>query len=411
MTSCVLLKFGEIVLKGRNRALFYGQLRRNVTRLLRDLGPLALRQRGGALAVLSPAPADELLARAYDILGVSLLHPAVVLEKTPEAACAAAVDLLRGRPAETFAIRARRRDKGFVLDSRELATIVGRRVQDELGLGVDLTTPDAEVFLEVDKREIFAYTGKLTGRGGLPVGVSGRGLVLLSGGIDSPVAAYRAMKRGLRCDFVHFSGRPYTGPESIYKSYAHVAQLDRFQGGSRLHVVPFGLVQRRIAAAGAGRLQLLSQRRLMLKVASALARREGAEVLITGDSLGQVSSQTLHNLRVVEQAADLPVLRPLVAWDKAEIVREAKQIGTFEVSALPAEDCCTLFSSPLAETRGASEKLSSIETRVNAAQAVDELLATAECLRPRAERQDAAVSESPAFGPILQSSYTGNIPS
>ena len=361
--------------------------------------------------MLSPAPADELLARAYDILGVSLLHPAVVIEKTPEAACAAAVDLLRNRPAETFAIRARRRDKGFVLDSRELATLVGRYVQDELGLGVDLTRPDVEVFLEVDKREIFAYTEKLTGRGGLPVGVSGRALVLLSGGIDSPVAAYRAMKRGLRCDFVHFSGRPYTGPESIYKSYAHVAQLDRFQGGSRLHVVPFGLVQRRIAAAGAGRLQLLSQRRLMLRVASALARREGAEVLITGDSLGQVSSQTLHNLRVVEQAADLPVLRPLVAWDKAEIVREAEQIGTFEVSALPAEDCCTLFSSPLAETRGAPEKLSWIEARVDAAQAVDELLAGAECVRPRADSQGEAFAESPAFGPVLQSSYTGNIPS
>ena len=410
MPSCVLLKFGEIVLKGRNRSLFYGQLRKNVVRLLRDLGPLELRQRGGALAVLSPAPSGELLGRASDVLGVNLLHPALVLDKSVESACAAAVDLLRDRPASTFAIRARRRDKAFVLDSRELATVVGRAVQDELGLAVDLTDPDAEIFLEVDKREIFAYTEKVTGRGGLPVGVSGRALVLLSGGIDSPVAAYRAMKRGLRCDFVHFSGRPYTGPESIYKSYAHVAQLDRFQGGSRLHIVPFGLVQKRIAAAGAGRLQVLSQRRLMLKVASALAWREGAEVLVTGDSLGQVSSQTLHNLRVVEQAAELPVLRPLVAWDKAEIVREAQQIGTFEVSALPAEDCCTLFSSPLAETRGAPEKLSSIETRVDAVQAVEELLAAAECVRPGAETPPPAVPEPAAFRPVLQSGYRGNIP-
>ena len=216
-----------------------------------------------------------------------------MLEKTPEAACAAAVELLRGRPGATFAVRARRRDKGFRLDSRELATAVGRAVQDELGLGVDLTRPDLEIFVEVDKREIFAFTEKIPGRGGLPVGVSGRALVLLSGGIDSPVAAYRAMKRGLRCDYVHFSGRPYTGPESIYKSYAHVAALDRFQGGSRLFIVPFGVAQRRIAAAGAGRLQVLTQRRLMMKVASELARREGGEALVTGDSLGQVSSQTL----------------------------------------------------------------------------------------------------------------------
>jgi thiamine biosynthesis protein ThiI len=407
MRSCVLVKFGEIVLKGRNRSLFYAQLRRNAVRLLRDLGPLELRQRGGALAVLSPAPADELLARARDVLGVSLLHPALVLEKSPEAACAAAVDLLRDRPGATFAVRARRRDKRFPLDSRELATLVGRAVQDALGLGVDLTHPDLEIFLEVDKREIFAYTEKVTGRGGLPVGVSGRALVLLSGGIDSPVAGYRAMKRGLRCDFVHFSGRPYTGPESIYKAYAQAARLDRFQGGTNLHIVPFGAVQKRIAAAGAGRLQVLSQRRLMVKVASALGKREGAEVLITGDALGQVSSQTLHNLRVVEQASELPLLRPLVAWDKAEIVKEAEEIGTFEVSALPAEDCCTLFASPLAETRAAPEKLSLLEARLGLDETVAELVAAAECVRPRTE--EGTVQESPAFRQILQSSYTANI--
>ena len=411
MRSCVLVKFGEIVLKGRNRSLFYGQLRRNIVRLLRDFGPLELRQRGGALAVLSPAPVDELLERAHDVLGVSLLHPALVLEKSPEAACAAAVDLLRGQPGATFAVRARRRDKGFPLDSRELATVVGRAVQDALGLGVDLTTPDLEIFLEVDKREIFAYTQKIPGRGGLPVGVSGRALVLLSGGIDSPVAAYRAMRRGLRCDFVHFSGRPFTGPESIYKSYAHVAQLDRFQGGTRLHIVPFGQAQKQIAAAGAGRLQVLSQRRLMLKVASALGRREGAEVLVTGDSLGQVSSQTLHNLSVVEQAADLPLLRPLVAWDKAEIVREAEQIGTFAVSALPAEDCCTLFASPLAETRAPLEKLAALEGCLDVDTTIAELVASAECVRPRAESPAVPDSESAPFRPILHSRYTGNIQS
>src|SRR5207253_7351238 len=152
---------------------------------------------------------------------------------------------------------------------------------------------------------------------------SGRALVLLSGGIDSPVAAYRMLKRGLRCDFVHFSGRPFTGPESIYKSYAQVARLDRFQTGSRLFVVSFGQAQRRLATAGAGRLQVLAQRRLMVRAACALARREGAQALVTGDSLGQVASQTLHNMAVVDDASVLPVLRPLVAWDKAEIIREA----------------------------------------------------------------------------------------
>jgi thiamine biosynthesis protein ThiI len=387
MRSCVLLKLGEIVLKGRNRAAFYAQLRRNAFRLLADLAPLELRQRGGVLAVLSPAPEQTLLARAADLLGVALLHPARVVDKSAEAAGQAAVELLRGRPGRTFAVRARRRDKGFPLRSQELAALVGRRVQEALGLAVDLSSPDLEVHIEVDKGEIFVYADKVPGRGGLPVGASGRALVLLSGGIDSPVAAYRAMKRGLRCDFIHFSGRPFTGPESIYKAYAQVARLDRFQGGSRLFICPFGRAQRLLASAGAGRLQVVAQRRLMVRVACALARREGAEALVTGDSLGQVSSQTLRNLAVVEEASELPLLRPLVAWDKAEIVAEARAIGTLDVAVLPAEDCCTLFSSPLAETRADLERLRAIEARIDPAETVESLLAAMELVHPRLERE------------------------
>ena len=390
MQPCVLLKFGEIVLKGRNRAVFYAQLRKNVLRRVRAVEQVELRQRGGVLALVPADGTEDLLERARDVLGVTLLHPAMIVEHTPAAACDAAVELLRGKQGDTFAVRARRRDKSFQLTSHELAALVGRAVQDELGLGVDLGDPDLEIHLEVDRQEIFAYTDRIPGRGGLPVGVSGRALVLISGGIDSPVAAYRAMKRGLRCDFVHFSGRPFTGPESIYKAYAQVARLDRFQGGSRLFVVPFGQAQRELATAGAGRLQVLAQRRLMVRVAAELARRERAEALVTGDSLGQVSSQTLQNLGVVERAASLPLLRPLLAWDKAEIVREAEEIGTFELASLPAEDCCQLFASPHAETRAESERLERIEGRLELGDTIDGLLAAAELVRPRLERKPAA---------------------
>src|SRR5215210_5691585 len=384
MQACVLLKYGEIVLRGRNRWRFYAQLQRNVKRSFRGLGPLETRQRGGVLAILGPeAQADELVARALDVIGVNLVHPARVLDKTPDAAAEAAIELLRERPARTFAVRARRRDKQWPLTSHELATVVGRAVQAELALAVDLDSPDVEIHLEVDRSEIFAYTDKLPGRGGLPVGTSGRALVLLSGGIDSPVAAFRMLKRGLRCDFVHFSGRPFTGPESIYKTYAHVARLNRFQGGSRLYVVPFGHAQRELATAGAGRLQVLAQRRLMVRVAGALAGREGAQALVTGDSLGQVSSQTLHNLGVVEDVSPLPLLRPLLGWDKAEIVQEAEAIGTLEVSNLPAEDCCTLFASPLAETRGDRRRLAELERRLELDALVAGLVDAAELVRPR----------------------------
>jgi tRNA uracil 4-sulfurtransferase len=199
------------------------------------------------------------------------------------------------------------------------------------------------------------------------------------------VAAYRMMKRGLRCDFVHFSGRPFTGPESVYKAYALAGRLDRFQGDSRLFVVSFGTAQRRLASAGAGRLQVLSQRRLMVKVASALGRREGAEALVTGDSLGQVASQTLPNLAVVEEASELPLLRPLIDRDKQEIVEIAKRLGTYEISILPDEDCCQLFSSKLAVTRGQPDDLRQIERAADIEELIDTLVESAELHRPRLE--------------------------
>jgi thiamine biosynthesis protein ThiI len=379
--SCVLLKFGEMALKGRNRRLFVAQLERNLKRCLAGFDA-ELRMRAGAIAVVSRGEPDEVLARARDAIGVSVLHPAVIVERTPEAAAAVAVELARGRAVDSFAIRARRRDKSFPLSSRELATIAGRSVQDELGLAVDLDRPDVEVHLEVDAREVFAYTEKIRGRGGLPVGASGRAAVMLSGGIDSPVAAYRSMRRGLHCDFVHFSGEPFTGPESMYKAYAHVRELDRFQGDSRLFVIPFGTAQRALASAGAERLQVMAQRRLMAQVASAIGRREGARALVTGDSLGQVASQTLQNLAVVEEAAELSLFRPLIAFDKAEIIAEADELGTLQISHLPDEDCCQLFAPKVAETRADPERLRRLERLVDAGELIQELIAAARVLRP-----------------------------
>ncbi|MGH2782898.1 MAG: tRNA sulfurtransferase, partial [Thermoleophilaceae bacterium] len=265
----------------------------------------------------------------------------------------------------------------------ELARLIGDAVRARLGLEVDLSNPDLELFVEVDHGELLVSAERLRGAGGLPVGTSGRALVLLSGGLDSPVAAYRMMKRGLRCDFVHFSGRPFTGPESIYKAYALVGRLDRYQGDSNLHVVTFGPAQRRLATAGAGRLQVLSQRRLMVRVASALAERLGSDALVTGDSLGQVASQTLANLAVVEEAAERPLLRPLIDRDKAEIVAMARALGTYEISILPDEDCCQLFSSRPAVTRGHSDDLRRIERAADIEQLVEELAASAELFEPR----------------------------
>jgi thiamine biosynthesis protein ThiI len=202
--------------------------------------------------------------------------------------------------------------------------------------------------------------------------------VLMSGGIDSPVAAYRMMRRGLRCSFLHFSGMPLTGPESIYKAYALMRGLDRFQGGSRLHVVAFGKAQRSLANSGANRLQVVAQRRLMLKTAAVFARRVHATALVTGDSLGQVSSQTLPNITALDDAVSLPILRPLIGWDKAETMSEARRIGTLAISELPDQDCCTLLTPRRVETRASIDALRIIEGRLDADELAEQLAESAQ---------------------------------
>ncbi|MEA2360971.1 MAG: tRNA uracil 4-sulfurtransferase [Thermoleophilaceae bacterium] len=383
--QCVLLKFGELALKGRNRPRFVRALERNLRRATADLGPLEVRHRGGVFILSGDMPQQELVERCLRLPGVSVVQPALRCERDATVAADAAVELLHDRPGRTFAVRATRRDKRFALRSIELARLLGDVVRVRLGLDVDLSDPDLELFVEVDHKELLVSVDRLRGAGGLPVGTSGRALVLLSGGLDSPVAAYRMMKRGLRCDFIHFSGRPFTSPESIYKAYALVGELDRFQGDSRLYVVTFGPAQRRLATAGAGRLQVLSQRRLMVRVASALGERLGADALVTGDSLGQVASQTLPNLAVVEEAAQLPLLRPLIDRDKSEIVDAARALGTYDISILPDEDCCQLFSSKLASTRGHPDDLRRIERTADVEELVEQLAESAELFHPTLE--------------------------
>jgi thiamine biosynthesis protein ThiI len=386
---CVLLKLGEIVLKGRNRQQFERILHANIRAALRETGvPVQVRQREGVILLCiadgeqrgEPGwtqAAERIAERMRDVPGIARVAQPLRVAKTPEAAVDAAV-ALTARAVGTFAIRPRRRDKRFPLTSSQLAVLVGREVQEAHGLAVNLSRPDTEVFIEVDSDEVFVFTEGTQGQGGLPVGMSGRGVVLMSGGIDSPVAAYRMMRRGLRCFFLHFSGMPLTGPESIYKAYALARGLDRFQGGSRLFVVPFGKAQQALASSGADRLQIVAQRRLMLKTGQALARRLDGAALITGDSLGQVSSQTLPNLTALDDAVRLPILRPLIGWDKTEIMAEARRIGTLAISELPDQDCCTLLTPRRVETRARIDDLRRLEGRLDADDLAEELAMSAQ---------------------------------
>jgi thiamine biosynthesis protein ThiI len=385
---CVLLKLGEIVLKGRNRQQFERLQQRNIKEAVRGTGlPTEVLHREGVVLIRVPredrteaehaAAVEKVAARAADVPGIVRVCRAWRVAKTPEAAVAAAIELTRGTTG-AFAVRPRRRDKRFPVTSAELAVLIGREVQQAHGLPVNLSRPQTEIFVEVDQQEVLLFTGGEPGQGGLPVGMSGRAVALMSGGIDSPVAAYRMMRRGLRCYFLHFSGMPLTGPESIYKAYALVRGLDRFQGDSRLYVVPFGKTQQALKSSGADRLQIVAQRRLMLKTAEALARRLNAPALVTGDSLGQVSSQTLPNIIALDDAVSLPILRPLLGMDKTEIMAEARRLGTLSISELPDQDCCSLLTPRRVETRARIDDLRKIEGRLEADEIAAELAASAQ---------------------------------
>ncbi|ASR37349.1 tRNA 4-thiouridine(8) synthase ThiI [Prauserella marina] len=394
--ECVLLKYGELALKGRNRGLFERHLLQAVEHAMRTDGEqVRISRREGVLVLSHGLPRHELMERAVHVFGVSVVQPALRTACDVGAATEAVLLALAGkygdhdRGARTFAIRARRRNKTFPMTSHELAAHIGERVRDVHGWRVDLGQPDVEVVVEADKREVFVSLERHRGQGGLPAGASGRALVLLSGGYDSPVAAHRAMRRGLRCEFVHFSGAPYTDPSSTYKAYALLRELDRYQGRSRLHVVAIGKAQRALATAGAGKLQVIAQRRLMVRLASELARELNAQALVTGDSIGQVASQTLSNLATVEQASSVPVLRPLLTWDKSEIIAEAERIGTADISALPDEDCCALLAPPRVATRTGPGEFEGIEGRVELAELVPKLLADAQVLTVGGTRSQA----------------------
>ncbi|MFI0445014.1 tRNA uracil 4-sulfurtransferase ThiI [Actinomadura sp. 6N118] len=382
---CVLIKLGEVVLKGKNRELFERRLADNVRSATRGIARVDVIRRHGVFIVRTKDATvekiDALAERISDVMGIVWAHRAWRVGKDVESVERAALELMAGRTG-TFAVRTKRRDKRFPLTSTELDRQVGGKINDVYGLPVKLKGPDHTLSIEIDRDEAFVFSGGLPGQGGLPVGMSGRGLVLMSGGIDSPVAAYRMMRRGLRVDYLHFSGMPFTGPESIYKAYALVRELDKFQGGSRLFVVPFGKAQQQIKSSGADKLAVIAQRRLMLKTGEVVAHRLGGGTLITGDALGQVSSQTLTNITALDDAVELPILRPLIGMDKIEIMDQARRIRTLSISELPDEDCCTLLAPRRAETRAKIEDLRQIEKRLDVAELADQLAESVQEHRP-----------------------------
>ncbi len=344
MDTLILIRYGEIALKGQNRGTFEDLLVRRLEEALRPVGHARVVRAWGRMYVQGVAP-EEVMPAISRVFGVVSYSPVLRSENDLDQITASAVAVARRhQSAGRFKVDARRALKSFPYTSLELNRLVGSAVQDACpGLQVDLERPDFTIYVEVRPEGSFVYSQIMPGPGGLPVGASGHALLLISGGIDSPVAGWLAMKRGIRLAGVHFHSYPYTSPKAQDKVVDLFRVLARWGGPLDLYMGYFTHIQEAIEDVVPERLHITVMRRMMLRLAEAIARQSRALALVTGESIGQVASQTLESMQVIGQATGMNILRPVVAMDKAEITVLARQIGTFDISSRPYEDCCTLF--------------------------------------------------------------------
>ena len=371
----IIVHYQEIALKGNNRPWFVARLARNLRTATKGAGVREVRVLMGRIELVLDEAADWSLVRQRlsEVFGVANFARAGRAPLDVDAIAREILNDLGDRETDTFRVSARRADKRFPLTSPEIEREVGGRIKEARGWRVDLSNPGLTIHVEALTDEAFYYFGKEPGAGGLPAGTSGRVVCLLSGGIDSPVAAWRVMRRGCRVFFVHFHSYPILSRASQEKARELVGILTRFQYDSRLLLVPFGQIQQQVVLAVAPPLRVVIYRRLMMRIAEAVARRNRAQALVTGEVVGQVASQTLENLSSIDRVVTMPILRPLVGMDKDEITAEAQRLGTYPISIIPDQDCCTLFTPRHPATKA---KLSEVE-RAEAALPIDEIVTAA----------------------------------
>ena len=349
MNEMILLKLGEVVLKGLNRRTFEDKLLANIRRRLQHCGDFHVYSKQSTVYVEPKGPECDLdgaFAACRQVFGVIAVTRALPCPKDKDAIFHCARNYLDKelREAKTFKVETRRSDKHFPMNSMEISQYVGGLLHDAYPhLKVDVHAPELCVHVEVREKAAYVHAPSQPGAGGLPTGMGGTAVSLLSGGIDSPVACHMIAKRGVKLELVHFYSPPYTSVQAKEKVVALAKLLAPWCGRMKLHVVPFTEIQEAIRANCPEDHFTLIMRRFMMRLAQGVAARTGAKALVTGESLGQVASQTMDALTVSDQVCTMPVLRPVIGMDKAEIVRLARQIGTFETSILPYEDCCTIF--------------------------------------------------------------------
>ena len=381
MVDALIAHYDEIGLKGGNRHRFEDQLMANLKRALRATGYRRVRCEVGRITVDFKLPdlVSEAAASAACVFGVANVGAGLRVEPDLASIGNAALELMTEGSFDSFAVRARRARSSCPVDSRHIERSVGGMIQERTGAPVDLENPDATLYVELFSNSGLAYRDRRPGSGGLPVGTSGKLIALMSGGIDSPVAAWRMMRRGAEVELLHFHGRPYTDASSVTQAFDLSRALSRYHLATTLHLVPLGDAQAEVVAHCPPRLRLLLYRRLMLRIAAALADERDAAGLVTGDSLGQVSSQTLDNLATTDAAVrDRQVLRPLIGTDKLEIVRQAEAIGTLQISNRRHQESCVLFDARSTSTHTSVGQAEDAEGRLDIGGLVGKALARRE---------------------------------
>jgi len=363
MTPSIIVHYQEIALKGKNRPWFLGRLVRHLREAVVGLGVKEVRPLMGRIELVLGPDADRTMVgeRIRRTFGVANFSHASRAPLELDALSAAIIKDLEGQSPATFRVSVRRADKRFPMTSMQVEREVGGQIKAVYGWPVNLSAAELTIHVELLTHDAFYFFAKERGPGGLPTGTAGRVACLLSGGIDSPVAAHRMMKRGCSVTFIHFHSYPILSRASQDKARELVRLLTTWQHRSRLYLVPFGEIQQQVLLTIPAPMRVVVYRRMMLRIAERIAKSRRAQALVTGDCVGQVASQTLENLSVVGAVATLPLFRPLIGMDKDEIVAEAQRIGTYAVSIVPDEDCCTLFTPRNPLTRAKIEQIERAE--------------------------------------------------
>jgi len=371
MKEIILIKNGELALKGLNRSVFEDTLIKNIKIALSDLGDYTVRKAQSTIYIEpenDDFDFDGALTAVSKVFGIAAFSRARVCEKDMDDILSAAPEYLEEtlKNIKTFKVSTKRADKRFPFTSPEISAAVGGAILSKFPhLKVDVHRPDEIITVEVRDYAAYVRAGQLHGAGGLPVGTAGKAAILISGGIDSPVAAWTMAKRGLKLDAIHFASPPYTSPRAEQKVKTLLSKVAEYCGTIKLAIVPFTEIQEKIAAECPEEYFTLIMRRMMMRIAEKIAVYHKCGALITGESLGQVASQTLPAIGVTDAVADIPILRPLIGSDKEEIITISRKIDTFETSCLPYEDCCTVFTPKHPKTRPTVELCEQAEAKLN----------------------------------------------